>query len=405
MSRIDDLIAELCPDGVEFRTLGEVGIFIRGNGLQKSDLTSEGVPAIHYGQIHTYYGTSTTKSLSFVTPGFASRLRKAAPGDLVIATTSEDDEAVGKAVAWLGDVPAAVSGDAYIYRHTLDPKFVSYFFQSEQFHDQKKRSITGTKVRRVSGDSLAKIRIPLPPLEIQREIVRILDHFTELESELGAALEAELEMRRRQYQHYRVQALSLSSDFRSMPIRELTAFTNGKPHERLVSETGDIALLTSRFISTGGKSARFVDSKNVLTPAHTGDVALVMSDLPNGRALAKAYFVDCNERYAANQRVCLLTVLDPQMMNSRYLYYAIDRNSQLLAYDSGLDQTHLKKDYILDVEIPVPPLAEQERIVDILDKFDALVNDLSIGLPAELKARRKQYEYYRDRLLTFQERA
>jgi type I restriction enzyme S subunit len=168
MSHIDKLISKLCPKGVEFKSLGEVGVFIRGNGLQKKDLAGAGVGAIHYGQIHTHYGTSATATKSFVIDSLATKLRKARPGDLVIATTSEDDEAVAKAVAWVGTEEVAVSGDAYIYRHRLEPKYVSYFFQSTQFQDQKRRHITGTKVRRVSGDSLAKIRIPTPPLEIQR---------------------------------------------------------------------------------------------------------------------------------------------------------------------------------------------------------------------------------------------
>lgn len=108
MNRIDRLIAEHCPDGVEFKTLGEVGEFIRGNGLQKSDLAEAGVGAIHYGQIHTHYGTWATETRSFVSKALADKLRKARPGDLVIATTSEDDEAVAKAVAWVGDAEVAV---------------------------------------------------------------------------------------------------------------------------------------------------------------------------------------------------------------------------------------------------------------------------------------------------------
>ena len=203
MSRIDELIAEHCPDGVEFRGLGDVGEFIRGNGLQKSDLTDSGVGAIHYGQIHTIYGVWTSETKSFVTEEMAHRLRKARPGDLVIATTSEDDAAVAKAVAWVGENEIAVSGDAYIYRHSLDPKYVAYFFQTEQFQSQKTRHITGTKVRRISGENLAKIRIPVPPIELQREIVKVLDTFTKLEADLEEALEAELEARRRQYQYYR----------------------------------------------------------------------------------------------------------------------------------------------------------------------------------------------------------
>jgi type I restriction enzyme S subunit len=164
MSRIQELIAELAPKGAEFRALGDVGSFIRGNGLQKSDLADQGAPAIHYGQIHTHYGVWADTTKSYTDPILAMRLRRAKPGDVIIATTSEDDAAVAKATAWIGTDEVAISGDAYIYRHTLDPRYVSYFFQSEHLQEQKKRYISGTKVRRISGDSLSKIQIPVPPL-------------------------------------------------------------------------------------------------------------------------------------------------------------------------------------------------------------------------------------------------
>jgi len=113
--------------GVKWLRLGDVGTFIRGSGIQKSDFTESGAGCIHYGQIHTHYGTSATETKSFIDPEFAARLRKAQAGDLVIATTSEDDEAVAKAVAWLGVEDVAVSTDAYIYRHTANPKYMAYF--------------------------------------------------------------------------------------------------------------------------------------------------------------------------------------------------------------------------------------------------------------------------------------
>ena len=174
MSRIADLISALPRDGVVSRPLGDIGEFVRGNGLSKSELAAEGVPAIHYGQIHTFYKTWATTTKSFVDPKLGVKLRRARPGDLVIATTSEDDAAVGKATAWLGDDDAAVSGDAYIFRHSADPKYIAYFFQSRLFQQQKMPHVTGTKVRRISGVSLAKIRIPMPPIEIQREIASFL---------------------------------------------------------------------------------------------------------------------------------------------------------------------------------------------------------------------------------------
>lgn len=218
MSRIDDLVRRLCPEGVEFRPLGEVGSFVRGNGLQKKDLTTEGAPAIHYGQVYTTYDTQVLETVSFVTPEMAARLRRAAPGALVIATTSEDDDDVGKAVAWTGDSELAVSGDAYIYTHELDPVYVAYFFQSDQFDDQKRRFITGTKVKRLSGRDLARIRIPVPPLEVQHELVRILDTFSKLEAELRAELKAELEARRRQYVHYRDALLTFPERGGGVPV-------------------------------------------------------------------------------------------------------------------------------------------------------------------------------------------
>lgn len=188
--------------------MGDIGTFVRGNGLQKADLKTEGTPAIHYGQIHTHYGVWTTETKSFVDPSFGTRLRRADPGSLIIATTSEDDDAVGKATAWIGTEPVAVSGDAFIFHHTLEPKYVSYFFQSDQFQTQKKRHITGAKVRRLSGEALSKIQMPVPSLEEQRRIVSILDQFDALVNDLSVGLPAELAARRKQYEHYRDKLLT-----------------------------------------------------------------------------------------------------------------------------------------------------------------------------------------------------
>lgn len=190
--------------------LGEIGNFTRGAGIQKTDFKESGVGCIHYGQIHTHYGTWAKETKSFVSQEYSARLRKARKGDLVIATTSEDDEAVAKAVAWLGDEDVAVSTDAYIFHHTIDPKYVAYFFQTESFQSQKKPHITGTKVRRISGERLAKIQIPVPPIEEQERIVAILDNFDALVNDLSSGLPAEIRARRQQYEHYRDRLLTFA---------------------------------------------------------------------------------------------------------------------------------------------------------------------------------------------------
>lgn len=185
-----------------------VGEFIRGGGLQKKDFTETGVGCIHYGQIYTHYGTFAKKTKSFVSVDFFKKARKAKSGDLVIATTSENDEDVCKAVAWLGAEEIAVSSDACIYRHKLNPKFVSYFFQTEYFQKQKRQFITGTKVRRVNADDLAKILIPTPSPEEQARIVAILDKFDALTNSITEGLPREIELRQKQYAYYRDLLLS-----------------------------------------------------------------------------------------------------------------------------------------------------------------------------------------------------
>ena len=193
---------------VEWKTLGEVGEFIRGNGLQKKDFTETGVGCIHYGQIYTHYGISAVETKSFVSPELAYKLKKAKKGDLIIAATSENVEDVCKAVAWLGDDEIAISGDAFIFTHNQNSKYISYFFQSIFFNDQKVKFTTGTKVIRVSINNLEKIVIPIPPLSEQERIVSILDKFDALVNDSKISIQAEIEARRKQYAYYRNKLLT-----------------------------------------------------------------------------------------------------------------------------------------------------------------------------------------------------
>ncbi|EPA3510398.1 restriction endonuclease subunit S [Escherichia coli] len=181
----------------------DIGEFIRGGTFQKKDFIDAGVGCIHYGQIYTYYGTYTEKTKTYISTALAKKCKKAQKGDLIIATTSENDEDVCKAVAWLGSKDIAVSSDACIYKHNLNPKYVSYFFQTEQFQNQKRQYITGAKVRRVNADNLSKILIPVPSMEIQERIVSILDKFDTLTNSITEGLPREIELRQKQYEYYR----------------------------------------------------------------------------------------------------------------------------------------------------------------------------------------------------------
>lgn len=190
--------------GVEMKTLGEIGDFIRGSGIQKTDFVEDGYGCIHYGQIHTKYGLSATKTISKVNENLYRKSKKAKKGDVVLATTSEDAEGVAKPVVWLGDEEIAISGDAYIYHHNQNGKYIAHLFASHRFFLFKIMNATGTKVVRISGDKMEKFIFPLPSIKEQNRIVSILDQFEFSISNL----ESQLVLRQKQYEYYRNKLLT-----------------------------------------------------------------------------------------------------------------------------------------------------------------------------------------------------
>lgn len=387
MSRIDDLIQELCPDGVQRRPLGEFATLVRGNGMPKTDLVEEGVGAVHYGQIYTRYGVSATETFSFVSPEKAAKLAKAVPGDIIITNTSENIDDVGKALAWVGDAVIVTGGHATVIKHDQDSKFLAYWFASADFYAQKRKLATGTKVIDVSAKQLATVRIPVPPLEVQREIVRVLDQFTQLEAEL----EAELEARRRQYEHYRQRELTFDGSVPRAALSELARVKTGSPvsKQTIQRNPGPYPVINS-----GREPLGFIGEFNTerdplgVTSRGAGVGSITWCDGPYFRG---------NLNYG-------VTIKDPSRVNVRFLYHLLQHlQPQIHALCSFQGIPALNKANLDKLIVPLPSFSSQVKIVDLLDKFDALVSDLSVGLPAELAARRKQYEYYRDKLLTFEE--
>ena len=141
-----------------------------------------------------------------------------------------------------------------------------------------------------------------------------------------------------------------------------------------------------------------------ISPLYCDDILMVMSDLPNGRALAKTFLVNEDDVYTLNQRICALHTKNENQYMTKFLYFFLNRNPQLLKYDNGVDQTNLKKGDILNLQVPVISVELQKTVISFLEKLQTLCLDIADGLPAEIDARQKQYEYYRDKLLTFKEK-
>jgi len=263
--------------------------------------------------------------------------------------------------------------------------------------------LTGGGRAKLTKGKMIEIPVPIPwpenpekSLEIQAEIVRILDTFTELTTELTTELNA----RKKQYNYYRDQFLSFEEgEVEWKTLDDVANFANGKGHEKDITEDGEYIVVNSKFISTDGKFAKH--SNKQICPLLIDDILLVMSDLPNGKALAKTFIVEADGRYTLNQRIGGITVKNKDEILPKFLHYFLNRTPQLTKYNNGADQTNLRKDQILGVKIPILSISEQENIVAILDKFEALTNSISEGLPREIALRQQQYEYYSDLLLSF----
>ena len=403
---------------VEWLPLGEIGEFIRGNGLQKKDLVETGFPAIHYGQIYTRYGLSADKTFTCVADGVASKLKKANKNDLLLATTSENDEDVVKPLAWLGG-EVAVSGDMMLFRHKQNVKYLAHFFKTEAFQEQKRRFITGAKVRRVSKVNLAKIYVPIPcygdpekSLQIQAEIVRVLDSFTALTTELIAELTTELNIRKKQYNYYRDQLLSFEErdvEWKTLGDISKKSYSGGTPRAGSPEfyDNGTIPWLRTQEVrfadieTTEVKitSAALENSAAKWIPENC--VIIAISGATAGRSAVNKIPL------TTNQHCCCLDI-DPKKALYRYVFHWVSLNYERL---KGLGQGargDLNSGIIKGFEIPIPyaedsekSLEEQARVVSILDKFDALTNSISEDLPREIELRQKQYEYYRELLLNF----
>lgn len=400
MSELSYLEKLLKGGDVEWISLGNIGKFIRGNGLQKKDLVDSGFPAIHYGQIYTRYGLSADRTFNYVSPELANKLRKAQKNDLLLATTSENDEDVVKPLAWLGD-KVAISGDMMLFRHEQNAKYLAHFFQSKIFQAQKMKYITGAKVRRVSSGDLAKITIPIPcpdnpekSLSIQSEIVRILDKFTALTAELTA----ELTMRKKQYNYYRDQLLSFKEgEVEWKTLGEVAQYSKTRISFELLDEKNYVGVDNLLQNRAGKSLSNHVPTSGKLTEFIPNDI-LIGNIRPY---LKKIWQADCIG--GTNGDVLVIRCIDSSI-NTRYLYQIL-ADDKFFEYNmqhaKGAKMPRGSKEDIMKYPIPVPPLTWQARIVEILDKFDTLTNSITEGLPREIELRQKQYEYYRDLLFSF----
>lgn len=415
MSHIDDLIRNLCPDGVEYKSLGEVGHLLGGlTGKTKADFVDGTARYVSYKNVYSNLQVDVTAD-DFVRISDSETQNTLRIGDILFTGSSENREEVGLTSVVTSPPPESLYLNSFCIcfrpnkNFTLLPEFAKHLFRSGNIRQQVIKTATGVTRINISRKNLAKIQVPLPPAEVQQEVARTLDQFTQLEAGLEAELEAELEARKQQYAYYRDQIVAGSQNVQLVPIKEIGELQRGRRFTRndMVDE-GIPAIHYGEIYTTYGHKMNSTTSfvKDEIEPklrfAQPGDVIIAavgetVADVGTGVAwLGTTPVAYHDDSFALHHNQ------DP-----RYISHALrtsEYHRQKGRFVSRAKVKRLSVKGIEQIRIPLPELDEQRRIADILDDFDALINDLSSGLPAEIEARRKQYEYYRDRLLTFSEK-
>ncbi|TWO28271.1 restriction endonuclease subunit S [Campylobacter lanienae] len=193
---------------VKYIKLGDIAEIIRGGNFQKKDFVEEGLPCIHYGQIYTKYGSIIDKTLTYVNINVFNKSKQAQPNDIIMAVTSENLEDVCKCVVWKGNENVAVSGHTAVIRHTINAKYLGYYFSTSHFFKDKQKLAHGTKVIEVTPSSLANVLIPVPTQQEQEKIANIIEKFDKLCNDISEGLPAEIEARKKQYEYYRDKLLT-----------------------------------------------------------------------------------------------------------------------------------------------------------------------------------------------------
>ena len=383
MTNIEQMIQDLCPNGVEWKTLGEVATLSRGKVYSKEYLrdnageypvySSQTANNGELGRINTY--DYDGKYLTWTTDGAYAGTVFRREGRFSITNVCGLISNVDKALSidflyyWLNKV-----AKGYVYQGMGNPKLMSNVMET--------------------------IEIPLPPIEIQKKIVECLDEFSALAAELQAELQAELHLRRKQYEYYRTQLLTPHSDCNSA-----TKSDDAQWEWKTLGEICEINRGVRVVKNELEKEGKYPVYQNSLTPLGYYDKSNYPANTTfviSAGAAGKVGFSDV-DFWAADDCLCLTC---PDMLMSKFLYYQLmEKQDYFLSQVRHASVPRLSRTVVESFKIPLPSLAEQARIVAILDKFEKLITSMEEGIPAEQIRQQKRYEHFRDLLLTFDRKA
>ncbi len=387
MTKLEQLIQTLCPDGVEYKILGEIIVSLNTglNPRQFFKLNTEDaenyyitIREIRNGKI---VPTEKTDRINDNALHLCNNRSNLEVGDVLFSGTGTIGE-----TALIENSPRNWNIKEGVYAikpitSIIVSKYLLYVLSSNGIREQYMKKAAGGTVKSVPMGDLKRIKIPVPPLEVQAEIVRILDKFTELTTELTTELATELANRKKQYEYYRNNLLTFNTNVEMKKLKDVSeSIASGKNKNR--SESGKYPVYGSTGIIA--KTNVPVFSKKQILVARVGANA--------------GYVHIADGEYDVSDNTLIIDIKTGYSI--KYIYhYLVNKNLNQFAKGGG--QPLITAGQLKELQLPVPNIEVQERIVNVLDNFEAICCDLNIGLPAEIEARQKQYEYYRDKLLQF----
>ena len=408
MSKLDELIKELCPNGVEYKKTKDIVQEKFWIMPETPNFIEEGIPYITSKNIKNgFIDFKDVKHISVDDYTRISNNRKIKKGDILITMIGTIGE-----VAIVENEIDFYGQNLYLLRMNNEMICNKYYYYYITLNEVKRILVekrNASSQGYIKAGSIENLLVPVPPLEVQEEIVRILDNFTALTAELTT----ELTTRKKQYSWYRDYLLKFENKVEKFKLSEVATIKARIGWQGLTKEeyliTGNYYLITGTDFQNGEinlkncyyvNEERYIQDKNIQL---RNDDVLVTKDGTLGKV---AYVSNLDKPATLNSGIFVIRSIDTNKLLNRYLFHYL-KAPYLMKYAqnklTGGTIKHLNQNVIVDFEIPLPPLEVQKRIVAVLDNFEKICNDLNIGLPAEIEARQKQYEFYRNFLLTFKE--
>ena len=414
MSKLDELLRELCPDGVEYKRFDEVCTLnarIGWQRLTKAEYMSKGDYLLITGTDFTETHEIDYSTCVYVTEERYKQDSKIQlkNGDILITK----DGTLGKVAQVKGlEMPATLNGGVFVVRckdGSLENRFILHYLLSNHFQSVVEQQKTGSTISHLTQTLFSRLMIPIPPLEIQREIVRILDDYTKNVTKLQRQLAAETTARKTQYTYYRDELLTNNYNSKIKRLEECCDSIADGDHQAPPKADSGIPFITISDIDERHEInfnvIKYVPDEyyNRLADKRRPQKGDVLYTVVGSYGIP--VYVKENKKFVFQRHIAILRP-NNAVIDSRYLYHAMNgtafhRQADLAA--KGAAQKTIGLASLAKMTVPVPPLDVQNRIVNVLDNFEKVCSDLNIGLPAEIEARQKQYEYYRDKLLTFAE--